>query len=69
VITKNTDGTATFYQAFGDRFIEMNNKIAQALREPRFVVLERSMDPSNLVNPTDFDREVLAFLEQTDARL
>jgi hypothetical protein len=47
---------------FGEWFIEINRKIAGAMPRSKFVVLENAMDPSNLVNPVDFNREVLKFL-------
>jgi pimeloyl-ACP methyl ester carboxylesterase len=46
---------------FGDAFIEINRKIADGIKGSKFVVLTESMDPSNLVNPVAFNREVLAF--------
>ncbi len=47
---------------FGKAFIRANKKIADGINGSKFVVLERSMDPSNLVNPGAFNQEVLAFL-------
>ena len=49
---------------FGEWFIEINRKVAEALPKSTFVILEKAMDPSNLVNPTDFNREVLTFLQE-----
>ena len=49
---------------FGQWFIEINRKIADSLPNSEFVVLEQSMDPSNLVNPVEFDRQVLRFLKK-----
>ncbi|MEM7554720.1 MAG: alpha/beta hydrolase [Cyanobacteria bacterium P01_A01_bin.84] len=49
---------------FGDSFIEINRKIADSLPNSEFVILEKSMDPSNLVNPVEFDKQVLRFLNQ-----
>ena len=46
----------------GKTFIQINQKIADALPNAMFVILEKSMDPSNLVNPTDFNNQVLMFL-------
>ncbi|MBE9068005.1 alpha/beta hydrolase [Leptolyngbya cf. ectocarpi LEGE 11479] len=46
----------------GQFFIEINQKIAQALPNAEFVVLQQSMDPSNLVNPDRFNHQVLTFL-------
>ena len=48
---------------FGEWFTEINRQVADAIEGARFVVLERALDPSNLVNPVGFNREVLAFLE------
>jgi pimeloyl-ACP methyl ester carboxylesterase len=48
---------------FGRAFIETNRKIANALPNAEFVILEQAMDPSNLVNPVDFDKQVLRFLK------
>ncbi len=48
---------------FGESFIEINRKIANALPNANFVILEKSMDPSNLVNPTKFNEQVLLFLQ------
>ncbi|VEP17646.1 conserved hypothetical protein [Hyella patelloides LEGE 07179] len=47
---------------FGQSFIDINRKIANALPNSEFVILENSCDPSNLVNPIEFDRQVLDFL-------
>lgn len=49
---------------FGQWFIEINQKIADSLPNSEFVILEKSMDPSNLVNPVEFDRQVLRFLSR-----
>ena len=46
----------------GESFVRINQKIADALPNATFVILEKSMDPSNLVNPTEFDTQVLKFL-------
>ncbi|MEM9005928.1 MAG: alpha/beta hydrolase [Cyanobacteria bacterium P01_F01_bin.86] len=51
---------------FGPSFITINQKIATALPQAKFVILERSRDPSNLVNSTAFDAQVLSFLKQPD---
>ena len=48
---------------FGNSFIEANRKIAAGITGAKFVVLKDAMDPSNLVNPAAFNREVLAFLQ------
>ncbi len=48
---------------FGDTFIAANRKIAAGIKGAKFVVLQEAMDPSNLVNPRAFNREVLAFLK------
>lgn len=49
---------------FGQWFIEINRKIANSLPNSEFVILEKSIDPSNLVNPIEFDRQVLRFLKK-----
>ncbi|MEM7066418.1 MAG: alpha/beta hydrolase [Cyanobacteria bacterium P01_B01_bin.77] len=46
----------------GQFFIEINQKIARALPNAEFVILQQSIDPSNLVNPEQFNHQVLAFL-------
>ncbi len=48
---------------FGPFFIWINRKIANAIKDAKFVVLKEAMDPSNLVNPAGFNRETLAFLQ------
>ena len=48
----------------GQWFIEISRKIADSLPNSKFVILEQSMDPSNLVNPVEFDRQVLRFLKK-----
>ena len=48
---------------FGPAFIDINAKIANALPNAELVILEQAMDPSNLVNPIEFDRRVLQFLD------
>ena len=48
---------------FGRSFVDINRKIAKGIRGSRFIILKKSMDPSNLVNPVDFNREVLQFLQ------
>lgn len=50
---------------FGQSFIEINQRIADALPNSKFVTLDQSMDPSNLVNPAAFEKEVLEFLQAT----
>jgi pimeloyl-ACP methyl ester carboxylesterase len=54
---------------FGQWFVKINRKIAAALQESKSVILEEAMDPSNLVNPVDFNREVLLFLEDNTEQL
>lgn len=49
---------------FGQSFVEINRKIADNIAGAEFVVLDQSMDPSNLVNPEAFNREVLGFLRE-----
>jgi len=46
---------------FGKTFIQTNRKIADALNVP-LVILPEAMDPSNLVNPDEFNRAVKEFL-------
>ncbi|MEM7649461.1 MAG: alpha/beta hydrolase, partial [Cyanobacteria bacterium P01_A01_bin.70] len=48
---------------FGQSFIEINRKIANAIKDAKFIVLNEAMDPSNLVNPASFNQEALAFLQ------
>ncbi|MGD1859986.1 MAG: alpha/beta fold hydrolase [Leptolyngbyaceae cyanobacterium] len=50
-------------EQFGSFFIEINRKIANAVTGAKFVVLNEAMDPSNLVNPANFNRTVLTFLQ------
>jgi pimeloyl-ACP methyl ester carboxylesterase len=47
---------------FGESFVAMSRKIAEAIPGARFHALENAGDPSNLVNTEAFDREVLEFL-------
>lgn len=47
---------------FGQSFVEINRKIANGIKGSIFTVLKNSMDPSNMVNPDDFNRAVLQFL-------
>jgi 3-oxoadipate enol-lactonase len=47
---------------FGRYFVEINRKIAAGIAGAKFVILPNSMDPSNLVNPDEFNREVIQFL-------
>lgn len=46
----------------GTAFVQTNRKISQAIPGSRFETIEQSMDPSNLVNPSVFNRLVLDFL-------
>lgn len=48
---------------FGQSFVEINRKIANEIKGSTFMVLKNSMDPSNLVNPDDFNQAVLQFLQ------
>ena len=48
---------------FGKSFVEINRKIANGISGSKFMILENSMDPSNLVNPEDFNKKVLQFLK------
>jgi pimeloyl-ACP methyl ester carboxylesterase len=47
---------------FGKSFVEINRKIANGIAGSKFVILENSMDPSNLVNPDGFNQAVLQFI-------
>jgi pimeloyl-ACP methyl ester carboxylesterase len=47
---------------FGETFVKTNYKIAKNIKGAKFGILENSMDPSNLVNPNDFNYYVLKFL-------
>ncbi|MBD3386028.1 hypothetical protein GF407_14020 [candidate division KSB1 bacterium] len=49
---------------FGDWFVDINRRIADAIPNAQFVILEKAMDPSNLVNPERFNNEVLAFFDE-----
>lgn len=51
---------------FGTRLVEMNRRIADAIPECRFAVIDGAKDPSNLVNPAAFDEVVVPFM--TEAR-
>jgi len=53
-------------EAFGKSFVAINRKIADGIKGAKFVVLAESMDPSNLVNPGAFNREVLGFLADAE---
>lgn len=48
---------------FGKIFIDINKKISDAIKNSQFVILQKSMDPSPLVNSVGFNREVLNFLK------
>lgn len=47
----------------GKIMIDANKKIADSLKGSKFVILDDSMDPSNLIQPEAFDREVLHFIK------
>lgn len=47
---------------FGESFVAMSRKIAEAIPGARFHALENAGDPSNMVNTEAFDREVVKFL-------
>ena len=51
---------------FGEGFVAIGRKVAEAIPGAEFVSLEGACDPSNLVNPEVFDRNVLHFLEATE---
>jgi len=46
---------------FGQSFIKINKKIADAL-DTELIIIKNSMDPSNLVNPDQFNKNVVGFL-------
>lgn len=48
---------------FGKSFIRINKKIADSLGT-ELIILQNSMDPSNLVNPDEFNKNVLEFLSK-----
>ena len=48
---------------FGNSFVEINRKIANGIKGSTFTILKNAMDPSNLVNPDDFNQAVLQFLQ------
>jgi 3-oxoadipate enol-lactonase len=48
--------------AFGQLFVDINEKIANHLPNSRFHVIANSMDPSCLVQPEEFNRLVLDFM-------
>lgn len=49
---------------FGKSFININKKIANSIKDSKFVILKNSMDPSPLVNPIEFNNTVLEFLKE-----
>lgn len=49
---------------FGKSFVRINEKIAKSLGI-EIIIIDNSMDPSNLVNPDRFNSLVLEFLDQT----
>ena len=53
----------------GDWFVDISQSLANAIPNARFVILEKAMDPSNLVNPERFNSEVLDFLDENSERL
>ncbi|QVK17661.1 alpha/beta hydrolase [Mycoplasmatota bacterium] len=48
---------------FGKWFVKINKKIADSLGTD-LIILQNSMDPSNLVNPDEFNKNVLEFLDE-----
>lgn len=48
---------------FGKSFIKINKKIADSLGT-ELIILQNAMDPSNLVNSDEFNKNVLEFLSQ-----
>ncbi len=51
---------------FGNSFIKINRKIADSINNSKFVKLKNSMDPSPMVNPNEFNYEVLKFLKELE---
>jgi 3-oxoadipate enol-lactonase len=49
---------------FGEGFVKINRKIANAIPGAEFAVLGESMDPSPLVNPREFNNRLAWFLEK-----
>src|SRR6056297_2551398 len=41
--------------------VEASEKIAKGCKSSRLVILKKSMDPSNLVSPEKFDKEVFRY--------
>jgi pimeloyl-ACP methyl ester carboxylesterase len=54
---------------FGNSFVEINQKIAKGIKGAKFTILKNSMDPSNLVNPDDFNQVVLQFFSRTPSTM
>lgn len=50
---------------FGKSFVEMNRRVSQGIKGSKFMILEQSMDPSNLVNPAAFNNAVLNFIKKS----
>lgn len=48
--------------------VGITNKIAQSIKNSHFRVIKDSLDPSNLVAPDKFDKEVLDFLLENNYR-
>lgn len=55
-------GLVVVGENFGNKFIEMNRKIANAM-DCKLKTIPNSMDPSNLVNPQEFNKILLKFLK------
>lgn len=50
---------------FGKWFIEMGRKTAKNIKNSTFKVLKGGADPSNLVVPETFDKEVISFIQSS----
>jgi pimeloyl-ACP methyl ester carboxylesterase len=51
---------------FGKWFIDMGKRTAEQITNSRFVVLPGGADPSNLVIPEIFDKEVISFIKNSE---
>lgn len=49
---------------FGQSFVRINHKISEGIAGSQFVVISKAMDPSNLTNADDFNREVISFIDR-----
>ena len=62
--TLNLPSMVLVGEDFGQSFVEINRKIAIALGV-KLIVIEKAMDPTNLVNPQAFNAHVIKFLDET----